>query len=98
MTEVQANLVADFDHAKNPGDFYFAGHGTDPCLRLAFLCPCGCGVLAGIRVQDDGKKGEGSWAWNLSREKPTCTPSILIYGGPDVHWHGYLTDGVFRSC
>jgi hypothetical protein len=60
--------------------------------------------LAGIKVRDDGKMLDGAWAWDRNEEKPTCAPSINIMGDRNddgtvpSHWHGYLTNGVFRSC
>jgi hypothetical protein len=44
------------------------------------------------------------WQWNGNRERPTATPSLLIYQlnerGQRIgeHWHGWLTDGERRSC
>ncbi|TPM41530.1 DUF6527 family protein [Mesorhizobium sp. B2-3-4] len=62
---------------------------------LSYCCPCGCGRLAPLLVGNGFKPAESpSWQWNGSREKPTLTPSINHIG----HWHGYLTDGVWRSC
>lgn len=97
MSVVIANRVADYDNANNPGDYFI----TEPNERdgnmrmLHFLCPCGCCALCGIRIRDDGQNIEGAWGWNVDWDKPTTTPSININHG---HWHGYLTDGVFRSC
>lgn len=96
--EVVAKKVADYDSCNNPGEFFItapnpAEGGT---RRLSFRCPCGCGDLAGIRINDAGNSEGYCWNWNLDEEEPTCTPSIAI--GPSNHWHGYLTNGVFRSC
>lgn len=95
--EVKANHKADFDACQEPGDFYLTppNEHDGGARRLSFLCPCGYASLCGIRVRDDGQNRDGAWGWNLDEEKPTCTPSIRING---EHWHGYLTDGVFRSC
>lgn len=95
--EVKANRVADFDACKNPGDFFITSPDQNDKnrRRLSFLCPCGCGALAGVRVRDDGQEVDGAWGWNRDEDRPSTTPSILIM--PD-HWHGYLTDGVFKSC
>ena len=99
--------VANFDECKNAGDFYFSDEcaatadilkPASPYRRLAFLCPCGCGALAGVRVRPDGVNDGHAWGWNLSEEKPTTTPSINIMCGEGSHWHGYLTDGVFKPC
>lgn len=92
MSDVPFNRVYSYEEMKNPGDGRWTG-SSDPDTvpgRLTFRCPCGCELVAGIKV-----RGEGKWEWNGDLEKPTCTPSILIDQG---HWHGYLTDGVFRSC
>lgn len=81
-----------FEELEKPGDGYWTGSENpdkEPG-RLTFKCPCGCDLIAGIKVA-----GEGKWQWNGDFEKPTTTPSILIDRG---HWHGYLTGGVFRSC
>lgn len=58
-----------------------------------FQCPCGCRSVGGVKV------APGGWTWNGSRDKPTVRPSVLLHdvdGAP--HWHGWLTDGVWRSC
>lgn len=81
---VDAKLKKDFESCINPGDFYIKND------RLSFLCPCGCGLLAAISIT-----GKNAWDFNGNLEKPTASPSILINQG---HWHGYLTDGVFREC
>jgi hypothetical protein len=101
MSEVVAHNVGDYDHCVKPGDFYITPENEADfgCRRIYFMCPCGkCdGIagLAGIRVRSDGTKENYCWAWNRDEQKPTCTPSINIANG---HWHGYLTDGVFKSC
>lgn len=92
--KVKATRVPDFDSAKKAGDFFI----TDPnpadggARRLSFLCPCGCGDLAGIKIRDDGQQVDGAWTWNGNMDNQTTTPSILIHPN---HWHGFLTDGVF---
>ena len=94
---VQARRVADYGACEQVGDFFITekNEHEEGCRRLSFLCPCGCGDLCGIRIRDDGAHTGGAWGWNRDEEKPTCTPSININNG---HWHGYLTDGEFRSC
>lgn len=86
--------VLDFDACKKTGDWFFSME-TEGVRRLSFLCPCGCGSLAGVRVRSDGQLANGAWAYNQNDDAPTCTPSINIDNG---HWHGYLTDGIFKSC
>lgn len=94
---ITARKVGGFSEAKQPGDFFITAPNVHEggARRLSFLCPCGCGDLAGIRIRDDGQQMDGAWAWDGNEEQPTCTPSILINKG---HWHGYLTAGVFVEC
>ena len=98
MSPVKANHVADFDACKAPGDFFLTAPNSaeNGMRRLSFLCPCGCGSLAGIRVRDDGQNIDGAWGWDRNEDVPTCAPSIQIFGG--CNWHGYLKAGVFESC
>lgn len=63
-------------------------HGVP--IRLIFGCPCGCGTCAGVTV----KPFPNGWEFNGDKLKPTLQPSIDINRG---HWHGWLTDGVFRE-
>ncbi len=87
--------VKNFDELKNVGDWFFTEeHGMNDARRLSFLCPCGCGSLAGIRVRNDGVNDGKCWGWNKDEDKPTTAPSIDVIG----HWHGYLTDDVFVKC
>lgn len=96
---VKATKKTCFEECKAPGDFYFTEAGEGPYRRLSFLCPCGCGVLAGVRVRPDGQNDGQAWGWNQNEEVPTATPSINILNGPNSsHWHGYLTDGEFSQC
>jgi len=95
--------VTNFYDCNDPGDGLWSGTASNPdgpTAYLTFRCPCGCGIRAGIRVARDPAAPEKEpWSWNGDLEKPTTTPSIRIF---DVdgkeHWHGYLTDGVFKSC
>jgi Family of unknown function (DUF6527) len=98
MEAIQKMKVKNFDECKNTGDWYFTDADADPSRphrRLSFLCPCGCGMLAGIRVRNDGANDGQAWGWNKDEDNPTCEPSININ---DNHWHGYLTNGIFKSC
>jgi len=97
MNIVFARHVEDYEHAENPGDYFVTQPNKHEggARRLSFLCPCGCHLLCGIKIRDDGQNIDGAWGWNRDENKPTCTPSIDINRG---HWHGYLTDGEFRSC
>lgn len=66
---------------------------------IIFDCP-GCGNSHGIPV--NGSRG---WVWNKDAEKPTVTPSILVYPHdssppfkPQVRCHSFITDGQIRFC
>ncbi len=103
MSDVIGKRVEGFSGTKEkytdapvPGAFWWLG---DPPRRLHFVCPCGCGDIGGIAVAKDLADRDGNhpiWTWNGDEDKPTTTPSILFTAG--CKWHGYLTDGVFRSC
>ena len=60
---------------------------------IAFRCPCGCGFESYLPIGRD----EQGWEWNGSREFASIKPSIPQIGLP-CKWHGFLTDGEFRSC
>jgi hypothetical protein len=83
MSEVLAHRVENFEHCKKPGDFFVNGPNPadDNRRHISFLCPCGCGMLCGVRVNDAGTTDNYCWGWNLDKDKPTCTPSININNG-----------------
>lgn len=60
---------------------------------LMFVCPCGCGTVGAVTVREG--YGDKHWSWNGDEVRPTLTPSILKTS--PCAWHGFLTDGVFRS-
>ena len=93
---IPARRVEDFDHTKNPGDFFLTPLDVEGNRRLTFLCPCGGDHLAGIVVGPKGRKAPPVWEWDGNEDCPTATPSIAI-GLPQC-WHGYLTAGVFCGC
>lgn len=77
------------DDLRNPGDFKFSEELD--CLYI---------ILPGQKHPDaipiqKGEPGEHRvWGWNGNIDKPTITPSIHL-----LHqWHGWLTDGVLKSC
>lgn len=80
-----------FEYTAGEAKFTFS-EGIEGPTGLRFVCPCGCGDLAGIVFQQGEARG---WTWNGKKEGITCTPSIII---KPCGWHGYLTDGVFRDC
>jgi hypothetical protein len=73
-----------------PGDAKWFANGSVQTAGLNFVCPCGCGQVAGVSVEP------GRWQWDGNRERPTITPSIQIMDG--CRWHGFLTNGVFQRC
>ena len=94
--EVKATVVADIDELRGlrvPGAIDFVG---EPPAGVRFICPCGCGNESWMAFSERDSPGP-AWDWNGSREHPTLTPSVFNSGMP-CQWHGYLTDGVWRSC
>jgi Family of unknown function (DUF6527) len=64
---------------------------------LLFVCPCGCGDIGAVAIHRPAGESGPLWSWNGDRERPTLSPSILRTGGSGCTWHGFLTEGVFRS-
>jgi len=90
------NNMDDLDKNGNVGDWCFINSDTLIAIRYgedAFTNTCILPV-AGNLV---GSKPH--WSWNGDREKPTLTPSILVYKheGFDDGWHGFLTDGELKE-
>lgn len=53
----------------------------------AFQCP-GCGNLHGF---------DSRWTWNGDEEKPTISPSILVYqNDPTKRCHSFVRDGMIQ--
>lgn len=73
-----------------PGDSEWSTYDNE-INGLLFVCPCGCGMVRSVPVS-----GPRKWQWDGNKEKPTLTPSILIIG--ECGWHGFLTNGEFRTC
>lgn len=106
---VPATFVEDFGESDtvNAGDFHFAvAHSAPdgPPVSLLFGCPCGCGALNAVSIAPREGSRRPVWQWDGNEATPTLTPSILIHQLNEraeivgEHWHGYLTEGVFRSC
>lgn len=93
---VVACCIADreeFEQQLVPGAFLVQeGNGR---IAFHYRCPCGCGSI-GLLMVGRGKKPPESptWKWNGSTKSPTLEPSVNHVG----HWHGFLTDGVWRSA
>ena len=98
MGNVKARNVVGYEGALQAGDFWITAPNPHEgnARRLTFICPCGCGSYAGIKIRDDGQNVEGAWGWDRNEMEPTTTPSIQIMAG--CRWHGFLTKGVFVSC
>jgi hypothetical protein len=96
VSDVQGKRVEGYDEAKGtPGAFWWSG---DPPKRLTFFCPCGCGSAGGVAVGVDLLDRDGNhpvWQWDGDLDRPTIMPSIQFLSG--CKWHGFLTDGVFKS-
>lgn len=104
---VHVDSISDHDDDGHvPAGYFTFCDGYDGTRDVSILhgCPCGCGVLGAISLKRYGNSERPVWQWDGNREKPTLTPSILIYQLDEngnvtgEHWHGYLTEGVFRSC
>ena len=72
------------------------GHRSGAVAALDFVCPCGCGKVRSVDVAIGGNKRHHVWNWNGDRERPTLSPSLDCLTG--CRWHGWLTDGQFRSA
>lgn len=92
---VKATIVDDIDnHADTPGAMDFCATLDGEEAGIGFVCPCGCGRQGFLPTQSSTSGPR--WDWNGDRSAPTLTPSVLQVGG--CQWHGYLTDGEWRSC
>ena len=97
---VKAQLVDElFPNGETaaPGSFkFYRQAGVEGEAGLHFVCPCGCGSVLGVQFKRPPNESGPVWSWNGDRDKPSTTPSIRRIGG--CEWHGYLTDGEFRTC
>ena len=68
-------------------------YGTQEEERVVFMCP-GCEIGHGVYVRrKEGNPGP-VWGFNNDFEKPTLTPSILIYAaGNRPRCHSFVRDG-----
>jgi len=85
-------------------------HNGEPVPRrervaLSFLCPCGKGERVTLMLRNPPDGGPNPIpelpAWERSGEdfaSMSLTPSIQRRDPGGCQWHGFLTDGVFRSC
>jgi len=98
----QASMFNDAEREAEDGSWYrhdlpagtaawLKWHSRDEIACLQFTCPCGCGLICTCTVS--GNDPGPRWSWDGNIERPTLKPSINIR---NEHWHGWLTDGVFR--
>lgn len=66
---------------------------------LVFFCP-GCGYDHPFHVPPQRREPRVGgvpaplWEWNGSKDKPTFTPSLLVFGmAPEKRCHSFVTDG-----
>lgn len=84
-----------FHTERTPGAFYIGETDSDGETSFWYRCPCGCGVPGLLTVGNGFKPADGpSWKWNGSTDAATLEPSVHHVG----HWHGFLTNGEWRSC
>lgn len=98
MSEIVAKQI-DGDTLVNPGDFFFIdSRNIGGICGIEFKCPCGCGLQAMLLFDNYPviKNDNERWTWDKNQMQPTLKPSIHNPDG--CGYHGYLTDGIFRSC
>jgi hypothetical protein len=95
---LQAAHVADketFLRDRIAGSFRVGPQDSDGELSFWYCCPCGCGAVAPLLSGNGMKPSDSpSWNWNGSTDAPTLHPSVNHVG----HWHGWLVDGIWKSC
>ena len=101
MTLVPAEHVDDTesvlfrDAALNkPGQFSYYQTSRASHAGMNYVCPCGCGALGSLPFRNETPE-RPSWVWDGNVEIPTLTPSVQRTVG--CKWHGFLTDGVWRT-
>lgn len=75
-------------------------------VGLSCDCPCGCGARMAVAFANPIRGGEpvinpGENTWQREGdtfETLTLTPSIQRADPGGCRWHGFLTNGEFRSC
>lgn len=82
-------------HEAVPGSFHLTPRMVQGLFEFRYICPSGSGIegklLVGLGHKPGGQRP--SWSWNGSDTEPTLQPSVNHVG----HWHGWLTDGYWRS-
>lgn len=99
VAAITANFHVSRDACVEPGSFTIRGAGS----VMWYRCPCGCGAMNMIKiVAGNNPANLKAWEWNGSTESPTLKPSVRISFGDGAgniveHWHGHLTDGIWRA-
>jgi hypothetical protein len=92
VTNIFENQDDDFKHPTlAPGSAEWSRDEDEKPQSLIFICPCGCRKVRSVPVA-----GDRAWQWDGNLESPTLTPSIKIIG--ECGWHGFLTNGEWRTC
>lgn len=69
---------------------------TDGQHILLFHCP-GCGRTHPYHAENH--PGRPRWSWNGDGDKPTFTPSLLVYASETTpRCHLFLTNGMIHYC
>lgn len=62
---------------------------------VLFFCP-GCKENHPYEINAPGGAG---WTWNGSHDKPTFSPSLLVFGTiPEKRCHLFVTEGMIQFC
>lgn len=85
-------LDDDFKSTHPAGTAEWARGEDGKVSSILFICPCGCKKLRSVPIAPAPR----GWTWNGDLVLPTLTPSILIIG--ECGWHGFLTNGEWRTC
>jgi hypothetical protein len=87
---------------QHPGAFcYVSRHGRR--VGIIHSCPCGCGTLGYLNF---GENCAPRWTLTGPEDAPTLDPSVAMVAHADdtdirhdgYHWHGYLRNGLWKSC
>jgi hypothetical protein len=95
---VQGFRVNSLEEVENggPGAFCWI-YGENPNIPEAFVHYLPGSGLGVCWIRGGGiEHPKSTWDWNGNLDKPTLRPSIHAQGG--IGWHGWLTDGYFKSC
>jgi len=96
MNPVKAARVADIDaDDAPPGAYKFFSSGDRDKAGMIYVCPCGCGRQGALRFRPHPSP---SWEWDGNEEAPTLKPSVHDMPDGKTHWHGWLTNGEWKSC